>query len=163
MRRVLSDLLQSDKQITVIGTARDGVDAIAKVAALQPDVVTMDIEMPNMDGLTAVQRIMEAYPIPIIMISALTQRETQLTLKALDYGAVDYVPKPSGPISMDMTGVRDELISKVKVAASAKIIGAKMQAWENTESQAKCDDKIIRCCFNRWSSCTYTCFVSASI
>src|SRR5208283_4239039 len=83
MRKVLSDLLQSDKQLTVVGTAKDGVDAIAKVAALHPDVVTMDIEMPNMDGLTAVQKIMEAYPIPIIMISALTQRETQLTLKAL--------------------------------------------------------------------------------
>lgn len=143
MRRVLSDLLQSDKQITVVGTAKDGVDAIDKVNVLHPDVVTMDIEMPNMDGLTAVQRIMESFPVPIIMISALTQRETQLTLKALDCGAVDYVPKPSGPISMDMAGVRDELISKVKVAASAKIIGAKIQALENMDVPARFGDRII--------------------
>jgi two-component system chemotaxis response regulator CheB len=121
MQKVLSDLLQSDSQLCVVGTARDGEEALAKIPTLHPDVVTLDIEMPRMNGLTAVKKIMETNPIPIVMISALTQREAQLTLKALEFGAVDYVPKPSGQISLNMNAVKDELILKVKTAASANV------------------------------------------
>ena len=81
----------------------------------------MDVEMPKMNGLTAVRKIMETNPVPVVMISALTQHEAQMTLKALEYGAVDYVPKPAGQISLNMDTVKDELISKIKTAASANV------------------------------------------
>lgn len=125
MQRVLSDILKMDPWITVVGFARDGEEAIAKVSQLHPDVVTMDVEMPKMNGLTAVRKIMETNPVPVVMISALTQHEAQLTLKALEYGAVDYVPKPSGQISLNMESVKDELISKIKTAASANVHAVK--------------------------------------
>jgi two-component system, chemotaxis family, protein-glutamate methylesterase/glutaminase len=134
MQKVLSDLLQADKQIVVVGTARDGEEALLKVASLHPDVVTMDIEMPKMNGLTAVRRIMESNPTPVVMISALTQREALLTLKALEFGAVDYVPKPSGQISLNMDSVREELITKVKTAASANLTSHKTTV--NPEEEA---------------------------
>jgi two-component system, chemotaxis family, protein-glutamate methylesterase/glutaminase len=143
MQRILSDLFQSDKQISVIGTARDGEDALSKIASLHPDVVTMDVEMPKMDGLTAVQRIMETNPVPVVMISALTQREAQLTLRALDYGAVDYVPKPSGSISLNMSVVKDELISKIKTASLANIFATKTKTLQNLHPTAKSSDKIV--------------------
>ncbi len=143
MQKVISDLLQSDKQIIVVGTARDGEEALLKVASLHPDVVTMDIEMPKMNGLTAVRRIMESCPTPVIMISALTQREAMLTLKALEFGAVDYIPKPSGQISLNMDSVRDELISKVKTAASANLSSTKPVAQEDIGGATSIGDRII--------------------
>ena len=112
MQRVLIDILQSDPQLSVVGTARNGEEALAKIPALHPDVITLDVEMPVMNGLTAVRKIMETNPVPVVMISALTQREAQLTLKALEFGAVDYVPKPAGQISLNMDSVKSELILK---------------------------------------------------
>jgi two-component system, chemotaxis family, protein-glutamate methylesterase/glutaminase len=143
MQRVLSDIFQSDSQLTVVGTARDGEEALIKIANLRPDIVTMDIEMPKMNGLTAVRRIMETQPTPVVMISALTQREAQLTLKALEYGAVDYVPKPSGQISLNMDSVRAELISKVKTAAYANLTSAKTGVTEDVGAPSKISNKII--------------------
>jgi two-component system chemotaxis response regulator CheB len=143
MQRVLENILQSDQQISVVGTARNGEEALSKISSLHPDVVTMDIEMPKMNGLIAVQRIMETNPVPVVMISALTQRNAQLTLKALEYGAVDYVPKPSGPISLTMNAVKDELISKIKTAALANITRTKIKVHENLHSTSKSGDKII--------------------
>ena len=143
MQKVLSDLLKSDKQINVVGTARNGEEALAKAASLHPDVITMDIEMPIMNGLTAVRRIMETNPTPVIMVSALTQREAVLTLKALEFGAVDYIPKPSGQISLNMDSVRAELISKVKTAALANIASAKPKIQENLYGPTLIRNKII--------------------
>ncbi len=136
MHKVLSDLVQMDRQITVVGTARDGEEALVKIANLHPDVVTMDIEMPKMNGLTCVRRIMESYPTPVVMVSSLTQREALLTLKALEFGAVDYVPKPSGQISLNMESVRDELISKIKTAASANVKSSKPEATHEEEASS---------------------------
>ena len=143
MQKVISDLLTADKQINIIGTARNGEEAVAKTASLNPDVVTMDIEMPIMNGLTAVRRIMETNPTPVIMISALTQREAMLTLKALEFGAVDYVPKPSGQISLNMDSVRYELISKVRTAALANLNSPKPKLQEDLYSPTVRYDKII--------------------
>lgn len=144
MQKILIDLLHSDPQISVIGTARDGEEALSKIATLHPDVVTLDIMMPRMNGLTAVRKIMETNPLPVVMISALVQREAQLTLKALEFGAVDYVPKPSGPISLNMNAVKDELISKVKTAASANIRRDKPKTVKTVApSTAKSTDKVI--------------------
>jgi two-component system chemotaxis response regulator CheB len=144
MQKVLVDLLQSDSQISVIGTARNGEEALAKIAILHPDVVTLDIEMPKMNGLTTVRKIMERNPLPVVMISALAQREAQLTLKALEFGAVDYVPKPSGTISLNMNSVKAELISKVKTAASANIRKAELREMKPVApSKARNSDRVI--------------------
>ena len=144
MQKVLVDLLQSDPQISIIGTARDGEEALSKIKSLHPDVVTLDIEMPRMNGLTAVRKIMETNPLPVVMISALVQKEAQLTLKALELGAVDYVTKPSGPISLNMNTVKNELLLKVKTAASANIRRVKPRMTEATApSKAKTSDRII--------------------
>lgn len=134
MHKVLSDLVQADKNIQVVGTARDGEEALLKVASLHPDVVTMDIEMPKMNGLTAVRRIMDSNPTPVVMVSSLTQREALITLKALEFGAVDYVPKPSGQISLNMDSVREELITKIKTAASANISHNKLSTEPEPEA-----------------------------
>jgi two-component system chemotaxis response regulator CheB len=117
MRRMISDILNSDKGIEVMTTARDGEDAIKKVTELKPDVVTLDVEMPRLDGLHALGYIMSEIPTPVVMVSAYTQKGAEATFRALEYGAVDFVPKPSGPVSRDIRTVGDELIAKVKVAA----------------------------------------------
>jgi two-component system chemotaxis response regulator CheB len=122
MRKVISDLISSDPELNVVGTAIDGVDALEKISKLHPDVVTLDVAMPRMDGLTAVRHIMEQCPIPIIMLSSTTSEGAETTLKALEYGAVDYVLKPSGAISLDIHKVRDELVDKIKAAAHARLV-----------------------------------------
>ncbi len=121
MRRELAKIMESDPDIKVAGAARDGLEAIEKVKSLNPDVVALDINMPKMDGLTALQRIMIESPRPCIMISSLTQEGAQETFDALDLGAVDYVSKPSGSVSVDIGKQKDEIIDKIKGAAIAKL------------------------------------------
>ncbi|WP_418791316.1 protein-glutamate methylesterase/protein-glutamine glutaminase [Phosphitispora sp. TUW77] len=121
MRKVVSNLLQSDENIVVIDTARDGLDALEKIKSLKPAVVTLDVEMPRLDGLSALKRIMKECPTPVIMLSSLTQQGSDTTVKALTLGAVDFVGKPSGTISIDIHKVQEELIAKVKVAARAVV------------------------------------------
>ncbi|HDM36570.1 MAG TPA: chemotaxis response regulator protein-glutamate methylesterase [Candidatus Syntrophoarchaeum butanivorans] len=116
MRKVISDILSSAPDIEVAGTAKDGVEAIEKVARLKPDVITLDIEMPEMDGLEALEFIMKDCPTPTVMISALTQEGAEATFRALELGAVDFVAKPSGSISLDMKDLADEVIRKVRAA-----------------------------------------------
>jgi two-component system chemotaxis response regulator CheB len=106
------------------GVAINGLDALVKVEQLQPDVVTLDVEMPEMDGLTALRHLMARYPRPVVMLSSLTQAGAVTTIRALTIGAVDFVAKPSGSISLDFHRVREELIQKVRVAAFAKVGGA---------------------------------------
>lgn len=119
MRKVLTDLLQSDPSLSVTGTARDGEDAVAKCLALQPDVITLDIEMPRLDGYGALREIMSKRPTPVVMVSSLTREGAEATVRALAMGAVDFVPKPSGSISLNMHITRNELVAKVKAAAAA--------------------------------------------
>lgn len=119
MRKVLRELLESDPLIQVVGTARDGQDGVRQALALQPDVVTMDIEMPRLDGFGALRELMSTRPTPVVMVSSHTQEGAEATIKALTLGAVDFVAKPSGSISLNMHVTRDELIAKVKGAAGA--------------------------------------------
>jgi len=114
MRRLIADLLESDPGIEVVGTARDGQDAVEKVAMLHPDVVTMDVEMPGMNGLEALSHIMQQFPVPVVMLTGL--RDADVALEAMERGAVDFLLKPSGTISVDLHKIRDELIRKVKLA-----------------------------------------------
>lgn len=118
MRRTLTKYLESDPEISVVGTAYDGEDALAKIAMLKPDVITLDVEMPNMDGLATLQRIMVNFPTPVIMVSSYTQSGARITIRALMRGAVDYVPKPSK--SMEVHELQEELIDKVKIAAGTR-------------------------------------------
>lgn len=120
MRKVLTDLLSQDPNVTVVGTARDGLDALDKVETLNPDVVTLDVEMPRLDGLGALQELMRRRPLPVVMVSSLTRAGADVTIRALAAGAVDFVAKPSGSISLDMEKVAQELVAKVRAASRAR-------------------------------------------
>ncbi|WP_411334993.1 protein-glutamate methylesterase/protein-glutamine glutaminase [Metabacillus indicus] len=121
MRKLIAGFLNESGTCYAAGTARNGEDALEKVKALNPDVVTLDIEMPGMDGLQTLKRIMEGTPKPVIMFSGMTQRGADLTIQSLQMGAVDFIPKPSGAISLDLHKVKDDLIRKVEMAGQLKM------------------------------------------
>ncbi|WP_037045352.1 response regulator, partial [Pseudomonas sp. BAY1663] len=112
-RRRVSEILSSDPNIQVVGTATNGREAIDQVLALKPDVITMDYEMPMMDGITAVRQIMQRCPTPVLMFSSLTHEGARVTLDALDAGAVDYLPKNFEDISRNPDKVKQLLCEKV--------------------------------------------------
>lgn len=116
MRRTLKKMIADDPDLEVAGIARDGDDAVAKARDLKPDVVTMDINMPGMDGITAMQYIVDENIAPVLMVSSLTQQGAETTFEALALGAFDYVGKPGGTVSMDMHSVALEITSKLKAA-----------------------------------------------
>ncbi|MCL5958635.1 MAG: chemotaxis response regulator protein-glutamate methylesterase [Chloroflexi bacterium] len=113
MRYVLRTNLDADPDITVVDTARDGLDALAKIAALKPEVITLDLEMPRMDGFAALKRIMAEFGLPVIILSSLSQEGADATIKALRLGAADFVPKPAAG-GMGFQDIRAELLSKIK-------------------------------------------------
>ena len=119
MRKVLSDLFKGQSDFEVVGTAVNGQDTIDKVKKLQPDVLTLDVIMPVMDGLNALAVIMEQCPVPVVMISSTTQKGTNETIRALALGAVDFVSKTGGAISKIDT-IKDEILAKCRLAANAR-------------------------------------------
>ncbi len=121
MRKIISDFISKDARLAVAGTARHGADAVEKAARLKPDVVTMDVEMPGMGGLEALALIMRKNPIPVVMLSSTTFEGAENALKAMELGAVDFVAKTSGSISLDLHKVRQELTDKVFAAAGANL------------------------------------------
>ncbi|MEO5968930.1 MAG: chemotaxis response regulator protein-glutamate methylesterase [Bdellovibrionia bacterium] len=121
MRKEIRGILESDSEIKVIGTSRNGVDALQQIAKLNPNVVTLDVNMPEMDGLTVLQHIMMEFPRPVLMLSSLTQVGSTTTFEALELGAVDFVGKPGGTISHNMGYIAADIIFKVKAAASADL------------------------------------------
>ncbi len=121
MRKLISNFLQEDSRINVIGTARNGIDALNKIKILNPDVVTMDVEMPEMNGLEALQRIMNEHPRPVVMLSSTTIEGTDKTLLAIQNGAVDFIQKPSGPISIDLHLIKNEIVTKVLNAGKINV------------------------------------------
>lgn len=120
MRKVISDILSQDPFIEVIDRARNGQECLDKAASLKPDVITLDVEMPVMNGLEALEQLMKTVPTPVVMVSSLTREGADATIKALELGAVDFVTKPSGPISLDIHAVAHLMVEKVKAAAQAK-------------------------------------------
>ncbi len=121
VREVLSRGLSMDPEIEVVGTASDPYIARDKILALRPDVLTLDVEMPRMDGVEFLRRLMPQYPLPVLMVSSLTQEGKQITLEALEAGAVDFVSKPSTNIAQGLTGMLRELRAKVKMASTANV------------------------------------------
>jgi two-component system chemotaxis response regulator CheB len=121
IRQLLSSLLSADPEIEVVGTAGDPYIARDRIKELNPDVITLDVEMPNMDGLTFLRKIMTLRPMPVIMISTLTQAGTDVTLEALEIGAVDFIAKPSNDVSHALPALAAELQAKVKAAATTRV------------------------------------------
>lgn len=117
MRRVISDTINNDPALEVIDKAKNGQEALEKIFNLKPDVVTLDVNLPVIDGITVLEKIMQKQPTRVIMISAYTREGTTATMKALELGAVDFVAKPSGEVSLDIYKLKDEIISKIKLAA----------------------------------------------
>ena len=123
MRQLLTQILSSDPELEVIGTAGDPFVAREKIKSLQPDVLTLDIEMPRMDGLTFLEKLMRGHPMPVVMISSLTDRGAETTLRALSLGAVDYIAKPKLDVSNGTIEQASDIIAKVKGAAKVRVRG----------------------------------------
>src|SRR6266404_645578 len=122
MRKVLVSIIGADPQLEVAGEARDGRDCVAQSEALTPDVITMDINMPHMDGLQATEVIMSSKPRPIVIVSSESREGADTTLKALELGAIDFVAKPSSGNDLDMNSVRDELSRKLRMASKVRVV-----------------------------------------
>jgi two-component system chemotaxis response regulator CheB len=121
MRQLLTAIFQDDPEFEIVGTASDPFIARQKIKDLQPDVLTLDVEMPRMDGITFLEKLMRLHPMPVVMISSLTQRNTDATLRALELGAVDFVSKPADNMRDQLGELADEIRTKVRMAAAARV------------------------------------------
>ncbi|PID00179.1 MULTISPECIES: chemotaxis response regulator protein-glutamate methylesterase [unclassified Sporosarcina] len=121
MRKLISDMLNKHPMMEVIGIARNGKDAVEKVRDLQPDVLTMDIEMPVMNGLEALKFIMDQMPVPVVILSSTTKHNTENAVLAIEYGAVDVIAKPGGAISLNLHEIEKEIVEKVFAASNVVI------------------------------------------
>ena len=122
VRKLLSAMLMRAPDIQVVGTASDPYAAREKIKSLNPDVITLDVEMPRMDGITFLENLMRLRPMPVVMVSSLTQRGADVTLRALELGAIDFVAKPRIDIAGTLEDYENELIAKVRVAAQARVL-----------------------------------------
>jgi two-component system, chemotaxis family, protein-glutamate methylesterase/glutaminase len=121
VRRILTELLSADPEVEVVGTASDAYMARDKIKALNPDVITLDVEMPKMDGVTFLRNLMRLRPMPVVMVSSLTEHGAEITLDALAVGAVDYLPKPKIDLAATLGDYAEELCAKIKMAAKARV------------------------------------------
>jgi two-component system chemotaxis response regulator CheB len=122
MRKVLETIFNADDQLTVVGHAKDGREAVALAESLKPDVISMDINMPHVDGLQATAQIMTTNPRPIVIVSSESREGAASTLKALELGAIEFVAKPSSGIDLDMQSVKEDLLRKVRMAAKVRVV-----------------------------------------
>src|SRR5579864_6217936 len=122
MRKVLEAIFNADPQLQVAGHAKDGREAVALAESLKPDIITMDINMPHLDGLQATAQIMTTNPRPIVIVSSESKEGAASTLKALELGAIEFVTKPSSGIDLDMQSVKDDLLRKVRIAAKVRVV-----------------------------------------
>ncbi|MGA1846607.1 protein-glutamate methylesterase/protein-glutamine glutaminase [Deferribacter abyssi] len=137
MRKKIKEMLETDSEIEVTGIARNGEDCITKAKELNPDVITLDVNMPIMDGITALKILVEEEICPVIMVSSLTQKDAEITFEALEIGAFDFVPKPGGTISLNIDQIRDDLIRKVKAAVKGKFKTLKRKVDKTKRSIVK--------------------------
>src|SRR5881398_2690822 len=122
MRKVLENIYNSDEQMQVVGSAKDGREAVTMAESLKPDVISMDINMPHVDGLQATAEIMTTNPRPIVIVSSESRDGAASTLKALELGAIEFIAKPSSAIDLDMQSIREDLLRKVKMAAKVRVV-----------------------------------------
>ena len=135
IRQIMTQILSSDSQIEVVGTATDPYDAREKIKQLNPDVITLDVEMPKMDGVTFLRNLMKLRPMPVVMVSTLTESGADVTLQALELGAVDFVSKPKVNVQEEMQNYAQEIIRKVKTAAVARVKSFNVLGNTNTQPQ----------------------------
>lgn len=121
VRQMLTEILSADREIEVVGTAADPFAARDRIKQLKPDVLTLDVEMPKMDGVTFLANLMRLHPMPVVMVSSLTEKGADITLRALELGAIDFVSKPKVDLAHSLADYAEEIIAKVKVAAVAKV------------------------------------------
>lgn len=133
MRRMISDFVSAGQGLNVVGTARNGDEALQMCATLQPDVVTLDVQMPGKDGLATLTELLQAHPIPVVMVSSLTERGAETTLRALDIGAVDYVAKPDD--LSERSHFQDDLVNKIRLAAGTNV--RRLQQIRKTRSEVR--------------------------
>ena len=127
MRKLISEIVDGSDDFRVVGTARNGLDALSQIHSLEPAIVTLDLEMPELDGLQALGYIMSETPRPVVILSgASTGTGSDVTIRALELGAVDFVRKPSGPISLDLPVIRERLLSALRAAACVNLRGVSM-------------------------------------
>ncbi len=144
MRKVISDILNSDEKIKVVGTAKNGAEAIEKVCGLNPDIITLDVEMPVMDGLTCLEKLTEICDIPVLMLSSLTHEGSAATIKALERGAIDFVAKPTNIFNMASNEKKVELIGKVKFIANLRYKVKKSKAEEEGRETIKKSSRLAK-------------------
>jgi len=120
MRKIISDIISSDPECEVAATARDGEEAVKSTAILRPDVITLDIQLPKLDGISVLKYIMSEWPTPVVIVTGFSRFGGEDTLKCLEYGAVDLVIKPAGPISLNLKIKKDELLQKIKAASRVR-------------------------------------------
>ncbi len=131
MRKSLSLMMESSGEIEIVGMARDGLEGVEMVKKKLPDIVTMDIEMPKMDGITALQKIMKDCPTPVLMVSSLTTDGAKETLKAMEYGAIDFIPKEMSYVSVNIGRIKEDLIEKVKTIVKQKSLSLRLERIRN--------------------------------
>src|SRR5947207_7526168 len=122
MRKVLEGIFNADEHLQVVGNAKDGREAVALAESLKPDVITMDINMPHVNGLEATAEIMTTNPRPIVIVSSDSRAGAASTLRALELGAIEFVAKPSSAIDLDMQSVKEDLLRKVRMAAKVRVV-----------------------------------------
>ncbi|HSB67709.1 MAG TPA: chemotaxis response regulator protein-glutamate methylesterase [Candidatus Methylomirabilis sp.] len=136
MRQALTVLLQRDRQIEVVGAAADPFIAREKIKALGPDVLTLDVEMPRMDGLTFLEKLMQAHPMPVVMVSSLTEAGCETTLRALEMGAVDFIAKPKVDLREHLEEIAQEVCAKIRTAAMARVVPRRTQEIRGARGEA---------------------------
>ncbi|MGE5499499.1 MAG: protein-glutamate methylesterase/protein-glutamine glutaminase [Syntrophothermus sp.] len=137
MRKSISLMLESDPEIEIIGTARDGLEGFNLVKQVKPDIVTLDVEMPRMDGLTALKKIMTECPTSVIMVSSITTEGAEATLKALELGAVDFIPKELSYVSINIVKIKEELIKKVKEIVRQKAVQMRLRRIQGSAASGE--------------------------
>jgi two-component system chemotaxis response regulator CheB len=143
MRRLASQIIEGSGEFTVIGTARNGLDALKQIHALDPDLVTLDVDMPELDGLNTLGYIMSETPRPVVMLSAGTTGDGQAAaFRALELGAVDFIRKPSGPISLDLRDVTEQLLAALRAAMQTNLAALRMMPRFDVERTERSSDTI---------------------
>src|SRR3954464_9953928 len=131
VRQILVEILKTAPDMEVVGTASDPFVARERIKETNPDVLTLDVEMPRMDGLTFLANLMRLRPMPVVMVSSLTERGAETTLRALELGAVDFVSKPKVDVAGTLGEFSDEILSKIRTAAGARVVGRSAPAITN--------------------------------
>ena len=148
MRQILTQLLSEDPEIEVVGAAQDPLIARQMIKDLNPDVITLDIEMPRMDGLSFLERVMRLRPMPVVMVSSLTEKGADVTLEALEMGAVDFIAKPTIDVERGWAAIASELTAKIKTAAKTRVVARQGRRTTVTRLKShglgfKATDKIV--------------------